>query len=439
MHFDVNIRPAEIPANLRCLTEITGAAAWQKRENDFAHQVRDNPLIAEYLDSHFRIERSMFNVKRYKQNTGRIPNIIDAPSDNIAVLYNFASVVTHVFRHLPKNGQDALRQKMKGALDDEVGLSPLAFEMRTVAHFVASGFDVEFHDLCEGGGFDFLVRKAEIQMEVECKSASGDLGHRVHLRRQCQLGLYILPPMRATEKDGVVKLLVVTLPDRLYPAREFMIAVGARIGEALTKFEGLTEGEPCTVSYREFPIAGSPFDCKSPPRINQNDVIEYCNTMIGDQIGHTIMTFSPRRSATVVALRSAKPNSFMDYVYRSLKEAASKQLSGTRPGIICVQLRDMTSTQLQDIAVEPSQSGKPSAVQLMTAKFFDSGARNHVHTLAYIAPGNFVRSVSRRPDLHSPDIIQDTIVSEDAISYWFGNRNHPQFADCRYDVFRKQR
>jgi hypothetical protein len=52
---------------------------------------------------------------------------------------------------------------MKGALDDEVGLSPLAFEMRTVAHFVAAGFDVEFHDLCEGGGFDFLVRKAEIQ------------------------------------------------------------------------------------------------------------------------------------------------------------------------------------------------------------------------------------------------------------------------------------
>jgi hypothetical protein len=217
-----------------------------------------------------------------------------------------------------------------------------------------------------------------------------------------------------------------------------MIAVGARIGETLTKFDSLTEGEPCTVSYREFPIAGSPFDCKSPPRINQNDVIEYCNTMIGDQIGHTIMTFSPRRSATVVALRSAKPNTFMDYVYRNLKEAASKQLSGTRPGIICVQLRDTSSTQLREIAAEPSQSGTPSAVQLMTARFFDGGARNHVHTLAYIAPGNFVRSVSRRPDLHSPDIIQDTVVSEDAISYWFGNRNHPQFSDCRYDVFRKQ-
>jgi hypothetical protein len=176
MHFDVNIRPAEIRASLHCLTEITGAAAWQKRENDFAHQVRDNPLMAEYLDSHFRIERSMFDVKRYKQNTGRIPNIINTPSANTATLYNFAAVVSRVFRQLPMCGQDALRQKLKGALDDEVGLSPLAFEMRTVAHFVASGFDVEFHDLGEGGGFDFLVSKAEIEIEVECKSVSGDVG-----------------------------------------------------------------------------------------------------------------------------------------------------------------------------------------------------------------------------------------------------------------------
>jgi hypothetical protein len=111
MHFDVNIRPAEIPASLHGLTEITGAAAWQKRENDFARQVHENPLIAEYLDSHFRVERSMFGVKRYKQNTGRIPDIIKAPSASTATLYNFAAVLTRVFRQLPKSGQDALRKK----------------------------------------------------------------------------------------------------------------------------------------------------------------------------------------------------------------------------------------------------------------------------------------------------------------------------------------
>jgi hypothetical protein len=436
MYFDTNVRPAEIPAFLHSFTEITGLAAWQKREKDFAHQVHHNPLIEAYLDSYFGIERSMIYVRRYRKNTGRIPDVMNTPSTKLAALYTFAIGITRIFRQLPKSGQDALRKKITGALDDEVGLSPLAFEIRTVAHFMAAGFDVEFHDLCEGGGYDFLVRKADIEMEVECKSVSGDVGHRVHVRRQYQLAPFISGPMHTTRKDGAVKVLIVTLPDRLYPNHEFMRAIGARISEALSKFQSVSEGAPCAVSYHELPIAGSPFDCASPPRISENEVIDYCNRMIGDEIGHTIMTFSPRRSATVIALRSAKPNSFLKYVYRDLKEAASKQLSGTKPGVICVEFRNLTSTQLREIAAAPAQSGEPTGIQLMNAQFFKGGARNHVHTLAYVAPGSFVRSVSHRPDLQTPGIIQDTTVSEDAISYFFENKNHPNFADRRYRAFR---
>src|SRR5260370_5013684 len=117
--------------------------------------------------------------------------------------------------------------------------------------------------------------------------------------------------MYSTRKDGIVKVLVVTLPDRLHASREFMVAVGARIAEALSKSHSVIEGGPCAVSYHELPIAGSPFDCKSPPRIKENDVIDYCRKTIGDEIGHSIMTFSPQKSATVIALRSAKANTFL--------------------------------------------------------------------------------------------------------------------------------
>jgi hypothetical protein len=97
MYFDVNVRPAEIPAFLHSFTEITGVAAWQKREKDFAHQVRDNPLIEGYLDSYFSIERSMIYVRRYSKNTGRIPDIVKTPSANIAALYTFAVGVARIF------------------------------------------------------------------------------------------------------------------------------------------------------------------------------------------------------------------------------------------------------------------------------------------------------------------------------------------------------
>jgi hypothetical protein len=322
---------------------------------------------------------------------------------------------------------------MKGALDDEVGLSPIVFEMRTVAHFMAAGFDVEFRDLCEGGGCDFLVRKAEVEIEVECKSVSGDLGHRVHLRRQYQLGPYISPLMQTTKRDGRVRVFVVTLPDRLHGNREFMAAVGTLIVEALSKSRDVAGAEPCSVTYRELSITGSPFDCERSARINESDVIDYCNRVIGDEIGHTIMTFAPRRSATVIALRSAKPNTFLQGLYRNLREAASKQLSRTRPGIICVQLH-VTSTQLREIAANSPQVGKPSGIQLMTAKFFDSHERNHVHTVAYTAPGNFVQRQTL--NLDTQGIIKTTKIGEDAVSYFFINKGHQKVSDPRYEVFK---
>jgi hypothetical protein len=341
-------------------------------------------------------------------------------------------LTARVFPKLPAHGQNVLKGRIAGALKDKVGLSPLAFEMRTVAHLMARGFDVEFHDLCEGGGYDFLAKDGEIALEVECKSVSGDLGHRVHVERQYQLIPNILDKMQTPVKRGIVRLLVAKVPDRLHGDHGYLSAVATTIGQALENV-GNADSEACTVSYHELPILGSPFDCESPPRIKEDDVIDYCNRMIGDEVGHTIMTFAPRQSATVIAVRSMRPNYTLKAVYRSLTEAA-RQLSGSRPGVICVQFKNMTSAELRDLAANPAQSGEPTGIQLMTAKFYDSPARDHVHTIAYVAPGAFVRHQSLTFDMQGA--MRTTRFSEDASSYVFINKSHPDLNDPRYGVFK---
>jgi hypothetical protein len=154
--------------------------------------------------------------------------------------------------------------------------------------------------------------------------------------------------------------------------------------------------------------------------------------MIGDEIGHTIMTFSPRQSATIIAVRSVQANRHLRGVYRSLREAAH-QLSGSRPGVICVQFRNMTSEELRELAAISTQSGEPTGIELMTAKFFDSSARDHVHTVAYVAPGRFVQRQSLTLDTQG--MMQTTTVGEDAASYVFRNKKHPDVSDQRYVVF----
>jgi len=435
MNFEVDARPAEIPVFLDRLIEISGAASWQQREKDFARQLHDNPLMQRYLDIQFGIERSMIDVRRYRRTTGRrVPTLKNTLRADLGVLYSFAGMIARVFPRLPPSGQHALRGKIIGALKDNVGLAPVAYEMRTAAHFMAKGFDVEFHDLCHGGGYDFHVKNQDIEMNVECKSVSGDLGHRIHLLRQYQLGPYLFQDMKEQAKQGVVKLIVATLPDRLHGQREFMEAVAKRISQALIEAKTMTDTEPCSVSYRELSIVGSPFNFPSRAQISEADVMSYCNRMLGDEIGHVIMNFKPQESATVIALRSAQPNEFLVGLYRNLREA-SHQLAGTKPGAICVEFRNLTSRQLREVAGSPSQSGKPTGLQQMTAKFFDSDTRANVHTLTYTAPGEFVRRSFQKLDTHSTDLIHTTAFSEDAASYVFTNKRNPFVNDPRYRLF----
>jgi hypothetical protein len=434
MHFNVDATPGEIPALLRRFTEIGGAAAWKKRQTDFERQIHDNPMIDRYLDNYFPLERAVIYVRQHNRNTGGwIPQINSTPLFDLGALYSFITLTARVFPRLPKRAQHVLKSRIAGALKDNVGLSPFAFEMRTVAHLMASGFEVEFHDLCEGGGYDFLAKAGDIAFEVECKSVSGDLGHRVHTHRQYQLIPYILNNMHKAEKSGVVQLLVATVPNRLHGNQEFMKSVAAAIGEALETTADVADSEACTVSYREFPVFGSPFDCETPPQISEDDVRDYCNRMIGDEVGHTIMTFSPRQSGTIIAVRSLQTNYPLKAVYHELKEA-TRQLSGSRPGMICVQFRNMTSAELRDLAATPGESGKPTGIQLMTAKFYDSTARDHVHTIAYVAPGRFRQHQSLTLDTEG--LMRTTRFSEDASSYVFTNKKHPDFNDQRYSIFK---
>jgi len=429
MRFDVNATPAEIPAFLQRLTEIVGFAAWRQREQDFIRQIAENPLIESYLDLRFPIERAMIYALRYRKSTGRLPAALMADAE-IGLLYSFAGMITRIHSRLPSSAKQRLEGRVRGALKDDAGLMPLAFEVRTIAHLMAAGFDVEPHDLCAGGGFDLLATKApDVELEIECKSFGADLGRKVHLLRQYQLGRHLWPLMRAGERPGTVRLVVATLPDRLFPAHNFMEAVAASIGRSLEgRIEVAQEG--CrSVSYNELPIRGTPFDCPSPPRITVDDVMEYCSSVLGYEVGHAMMVFAPRVSATVVAVRSQKKDDFLLGVYRELREAA-RQLSASRPGVICVQFRNVTSAELRDIAGEPAASGKPTALQLMTNKFFDSPTRSHVHTVAYLAPGKFVGRQFILGDTRHSEI------KEDAVSYYFTNRRHPLVDDPRWQAFR---
>jgi hypothetical protein len=276
--------------------------------------------------------------------------------------------------------------------------------------------------------FDFLCRKSSIEIEVECKTVSSDLGHRVHLLRQYQLGPVIRDAMRRAQEAGLLKLAVATVADRLHGQREFMETVGSGISQTLLNRKEISINQRFSVRYYQAPIAGSPFDTNVPNLITEAAVSEYCSRIAHQELEHLIIMFSPGKDATVVAVRSSLPNQFLRYLYKKGLRVASSQFSGVRPGFICMQLRNTTNAQLLDIAEAPKRTSRPTGVQLMTSKFLGSVSRSHVHAIAYTAPGSFVAGTSRILRDTAGYVVRNTSISEDAGAYTFYNPN-----SCRAD------
>jgi hypothetical protein len=402
------------------------------KKREFDKQLQENPLLQQYLDMQFSLERSLIHVRHYKQTTGRMPSLINA---ELGELYSFVATTARVYRRLPSQAQKSLRDSIVGALKSDIGIAPFAFEMRTAAHFMAAGSDVDFHDLREHGGYDLLVSRKEINVEVECKSISADLGRPIHLRRQYQLGPYLQRELEARQEDGFVQLVIATLPNRLQGSRTLMEKIATKIAESLKAKSNLESDYPCSVSYHLAPIVGSPFDRDTPLRIQEKDVIDFCARLSGEPVGHTIMVFRPRKYAVIVALRSQQSNRPLRGISRILRDAASRQLSGRVPGIICVQFRNMTNNELRSLAAGGRPANEPSGLQVMTSTFFNNRSHDCIRTIAYLAPGNFVQSQSLKRDPYTTDIIRTTDIREDAVSYTFDNPYGETAGDSRYQFF----
>ena len=85
-------------------------------------------------------------------------------------------MVVHCHRRLRPAGKKRLAGMLADATNRDFGLGSVAYEMEVAAHLMSRGYDVVFHDLEGGKGFDLLATKDGASMEVECKFMSGDAG-----------------------------------------------------------------------------------------------------------------------------------------------------------------------------------------------------------------------------------------------------------------------
>lgn len=389
MHFVPEMTPAEFPILLRRFFQLTEFRAWQKRFNTFDTQISGNPFYQDYIFDRFPLEVAMREFLSWKKSTGRSyrePRTIDE-----AALFALIGMVPKVYQRLSDPGKKRLEGTIRGALKDDNGISPLAFEMAVASHFMQNGFSIDFVDLEGHERFDLLATKRGIEVEVECKNLQGDAGRPIHRKRLAQIAPMIEEVTNSQLRDGEeIQLVSVVLRGRLEGALSQQQSIADAVRNALQSQSAISTDQGFSIEYQKLGkevVSDIPADL-SPENLAvlRNEIEE----LAGDPNANIVLNVRPGRGVIAVVLKSIKKTRVLDQLADELKKAAAEQTTGGRPAVLCARFVGLSDEQLGRIA-EVERSENVSAIQSLASSLLGRDDWKHVHTLAFFGRGSVVQ------------------------------------------------
>jgi hypothetical protein len=364
MRISMDARPKDFEPAIDWISGLIGAAL-DKRVAGYEAQERKNPLLAAHFRDTFALEFSLAKARKYRRSTGRLPK-----GDEYTHLYGFLVPAYRIHAALPPEVRTPFEGRLRDAVNGAYGARPLAYEISIASHLMHSGWDVEFIDYSGAARFDLLARHGAVEIEVECKSTSGDTGRKIHRQEVNRLADLLLPTTEKLADMAGCHRMLVTIPDRLGKSNEALSGIAAVVASAAQQ-KGSASNGLARVEYTFDDIAAWP----QPGR--DADVTSFFEQRFGIRNANLLFYGRPDFSVVAVMIRSAKADSVVDAIANAAKEAGD-QCSGTRPALVALHLIDEISRpELQAMLTAPN------GFHAVAHALFSGGKRRHVDSIAF--------------------------------------------------------
>ncbi len=422
MRIDTTVTAVQLPSIFRNLFTIAPWEWWQRREKELKGREEKNPYLTAYFDENFSLERALFQAIKYRKATTRYPSISGAASIGYYQLYSFTHAIVNTHAHLSSRGQTRLRGSLKDGLNSEYGLTPVALEMAVAVHLWSTGFDVDFTDMEGRGQFDFLANREGIELEVDCKTASGDVGRSIHRYRMLELLKLCQPAIDECLARGGGTIIRITLPGALHGREDYMKDVAALAIAATKPGKDLDAVGVANIKMTTFQMDKGPFQHNRRP--TQAELIDFVPRSPNGHAPHVMSVHRPHEVAVVVIVESQRPDKVLQGIYRSLKDSAARQFTRTRPALLALRLIDLTHTQLLELAVQQEHG-----LSAIANRLFAGPERQHLYGLVIMSP-------SQSLDVNPPTKLQPEIIQDRWSALLYRNHKHPLAADPRLNVIK---
>lgn len=270
-------------------------------------------------------------------------------------------------------------------------MSGLRLELSIATHFLRRGCSLiwpEFSDQSSGKpSFDLLVEDLGTDgLEIECKSVSNDKGRRIDGETVAELALLVKQQMPFASDLTQGLAVVVTVPDRLPRHATERKALLKAIARQVMMGESGVLQDGTHVDLRDF-------EANVAAQLNERDpaLRQVLEAVTQTKNVPTLVIGKRGHGALVVAFQSARSDTFLNEVFDTVADAAKRQLSGRRAGLVVVGLEAIDAAALKSLAQhDHAASNDPSALRLYVSRLLNRADLSHLVGASFGSKGNLI-------------------------------------------------
>lgn len=386
------IHVGDMPAVFQRFSEIVGDTSWKKPAYLRRQHSRHNPLLREYSEREFAVAFELEQCSDMVKKYGRlIPEELSRLRLHKAC--GFATQALSMFDQLPSKYCKSFVGRVQGALKNPDDMRGLLLEFTMATHFVRRGNRVVWPEFVApeshlfGATFDIFVEDAgTIGLEVECKSVSHDKGRRFHQSESLVLQGLVkreLEPLSKQLKSGIAVTL--TVPDRLPTSPAELKCLVEQIRKQILANENKTLESGAHIRVNEFDpglLRGIAIVPDSPA---MRAVVE---TVTATKNRNAMILGRQNAGAIIFVAQSARNDTLLSAVFETASDAAKRQLTKTRPGLLVLGFDGIEADELRSVAEQDlTQAQEPTALRVAVSSFLTSEARNHVVGVGFVSRG----------------------------------------------------
>ena len=376
-----------IPDIFHRFATVIGEKHWRDRVRKCKEEMKGNAFLREYLMREYEIAFQLDRLSEIAKKFGRI-QLAEEDYPNFYPALSFAAQVLSIMDMAKKDGAERFRRRIHGTFKNPHDMRGLRLELAAATHFARRGSRISWPETTGAETFDLLVEGEEHEpLEVECKSIGEDKGRRIPRQDVIYFAALLKPYLRSTT-NGLCRGLsvVLTVPDRLPSAYKERYEFAKALGRAIFAGTDCSLADGAIVKMTEFDVSrlgNAHLLCHQELRTVVDGISGTNNLsalIIGTRAG----------GALALTIQSQRDDALIASIFNTLSDAAKRQLTGSRAGMLFTGFDGIDGEQLLSIATQDQDtSQRPTALRVAVSQFLSSDTRNHVIGVGFVSRGAF--------------------------------------------------